>query len=286
MSSTDLTDLSNLNDIGSSLSDITSIVNQYVVSPLAAFGVAGFVFNAVGEATANISADITDHYTEDNKAIQDQIAIRPKRITLKGYVGELVYANPGTSPSVINTLAQKLTSLSSFLPAITASATQVQEAVANPAGENFPTVLGTASNIYGLIQNTLGAFGQTQNQQNAYTYFKALLQSATLMGVQTPWEFMTNMAVESIVAIQPENSQWITDFSITLKEIRIAQTSSVPQSNASAAAGAPGIAGTQNTPAVLSGPAGVQQQPITNLGPIPGANATSLLTGVLSGSVF
>lgn len=281
-------DISELN-IGTSLTNITDIVNKYVVAPIAAFGVAGFVFNVVGESSANISADITDHYTEDNTAIQDQIAIRPKRITLKGYVGELVYNNPGTSPSVINTLAQKLTSLTSFLPVITASAVQAQQAIANPAGTNFPTVLGTASNIYGLIQNSLGAFGPTQNQQNAYTYFKALLQSATLMGVQTPWEFMTNMAVESVVAIQPENSIWISDFAVTLKEIRIAKTSSVPQSNASAQSGTPGTTGTQNTPAVLSGPAAVQQAPITNLGVIigkPVVGVVSIGQSALAQGVF
>lgn len=245
-------------DVGSSLSNITSAINQYVVAPIAAFGVGGFVFNAMGEATANLSADITDHYAEDNKAIQDQIAIRPKRITLKGYVGEITYAGPNVAPGNVNTLAPKLIGLTSFLPAITASATQVQQAIQNPAGINFTGLLGTASNIYGLVKNTLGAFGETQEQQNAYIYFKALLESATLMGVQTPWEFMTNMAIESLVAIQPENSMWISDFAVTFKQIRIAATSTTgPFSNLSS--GNP-------VAAVLSGAAAYQQAPVTNLG--------------------
>ena len=103
------------------------------------------------------------------------------------------------------------------------------------------------------------------------------------MGIQTPWEFMTSMAIESVVAIQPENSQWISDFSVTLKEIRIAKTSTVPQSNASAQTGTPGAAGAQNTPAVLSGPAAVQQAPITNLGPIPGAIGATVLKNLTAG---
>lgn len=262
-------DTSQIN-FGTSLTNVTSIVNQYVVSPMAAFGLAGFLFSIEDESSAHLVAEITDHYTEDNRAIQDQIAIRPKHITLKGYVGELVYYNPGQSPSTINTLAQKLTSLSSFLPTLSAIATQTQQAIQNPAGANFPTVLGTASDIYGLVKNMLGSFGDMKNQQNAYTYFKALMQSGTLMGIQTPWEFITNMAIESIVARQPAHTRDITDFSITLKEIRIAKTANVPQSNASAQAATPGTAGQQNTPAVLSGPAALQQSVITNLGGIAG----------------
>lgn len=278
----DFTDTGQIN-IGSSLANITSDINQYVVAPLAAFGIGGYIFNAVGESTANLSAEITDHYVEDNSAVQDQIAIRPKRITLKGYVGELIYNSPGNAPTTFNTLAQKLTSLTSFLPAITSAATQAQQDIENPTGISFPGILGTASNIYGLVQNSLNSFGLTKNQQNAYNYFRALMQSKTLMGIQTPWEFMTNMAIESIVAIQPEISMWITDFSISLKEIRIAQTTSVPQSNLSAqSAGTPGVAGAQSTPATLSPIASIQQAPTTNLGNLNGA--ISSITSFTSGN--
>jgi len=265
--------------VGSALTGITSIVNQYIVGPLAAFGISGFVFNAVGEAAANLSADITDHYTEDNTAIQDHIAIHPKRITLKGYVGELVYNSAGNAPSTLNTLAQKLTSLSSFLPTLSASATQAQNALASPLTgpmgilENPASILGATSSIYGLVQNVLGAFGPTKNQQNAYTYFKALMQSGTLMGIQTPWEFMTNMAIEHIMVMQDEKSMWISDFSISLKEIRIASTSTTAFSSGSNASATP--AGVTPPAAVCSGVSNVQAANSTNLGPCPGA-ATSV----------
>jgi Dit-like tail protein len=236
--------------VGSSLNAITQAINTYVVAPIAAFGLSGFIFNAQGEDTVNLSNDITDHYTEDNKSVQDQIAVRPKRITLKGYVGELIYNGPGSSPSNINTLAEKLTSLTAFLPSITASAQQVQNAIANPQGIDFTGALGTASNIYGLVQNLLGSGGATQNQQNAYNYFKALMQSKTLCSIQTPWEFMTNMAIESLTVIQPESSQWISDFSVTYKGIRIASTSVTAQ--------------------IMSAVTSAQQEPQVNVGNVTG----------------
>lgn len=253
---------------GLSLTNITSAIQQYVVAPLAAFGLGGFVFNAQGEGIANLSADITDHYTEDNKSVQDQIAIHPKRVTLKGYVGELIYNCPGGGSSTLQTLASKLTSISSFLPVLSSSAQQIQSAIASPSSVSFASALSTTSNIYGLVQNLIGSFsGNTPNQQQAYAFFKALLQSGTLMGVQTPWEFMTNMAIESITAIQGQQSIFMTDFSITLKEIRIAQTSSTAFSVGGTGGALP--------------PGGVAQAPLTaaqgsipnSLGPSAGSSS-------------
>lgn len=203
---------------------LTAEFQNYVVSPLNAFGLGGFLFDAEGESTARLTADITDHYTEDNRAIQDHIAIHPNRITLKGYQGEVVYALPGQNQSFLQTAVQKLTEVSAYLPEISAGAVQAQAAITSPA--NSDLTLSDASDIYGLVKNLLGATGDEARQQNAYTYFKALMNQGVLMGVQTPWEFMTNMAIESITAVQPENSRFITDFTITLKQIRIAKTSS------------------------------------------------------------
>lgn len=266
---------SNIN-IGASLTNITNIVNQYVVSPIATFGLAGFVFDAEGEAIANLSADITDHYTEDNTAVQDQIALHPEKITLKGYVGELVYSNPGTSPTTLQTLAQKLTSVSAFLPSLSAAAIQAQQALVNPASITFNNALSTTSNIYSLVQNILSATGNMQNQQNAYNYFKALYQSKTLMSIQTPWEFLTNMAIETITAIQPENSKYITDFAVTFKQMRIAQTSTT----AFSAGGIGGVVAPGGP--IQQGDAALQAQPTSQLGPTPGAT-TSIIPATIAG---
>ena len=208
--------------MSTTLDALASEFQNYVVAPLNAFGLGGFLFDAEGETTARLSAEITDHYTEDNRAVQDHIAIHPNRITLKGYVGEVIYALPTQDQSFLQTAVQKLTTISAFLPTISASATQAQAAIASPSTSDL--TLSDASNIYGLVKNLLGAVGDEARQQTAYTYFKALMSQGVLMGVQTPWEFMTNMAIESITAIQGENSKFITDFSVTMKQIRIAKT--------------------------------------------------------------
>lgn len=258
---------------GLSLTNITEAINQYVVSPVALFGVAGFVFSAEGEARADISADITDHYTEDNLAIQDQIAIHPERLTLKGYVGEVVYTATGSTSGVIAALAEKLVAISAFLPTLSSAAQQIQTEINNSGAQTLQATLSNSANIYGLIQNLLGAFGQYKNQRNAYNYFKALCQSKTLMSIQSPWEFMTNMAIEHVTPLQSENTRWITEFAVSFKRIRIAQTTNGILSNASAI-----VTGGATVPAQASGAAAIQSSEITQNGLVPGASTSISIT--------
>jgi hypothetical protein len=55
-------------------------------------------------------------------------------------------------------------------------------------------------------------------------FFKALYEQKILMSVQTPFEFMSSMAIESIIAMQPEESNTISHFTMVLKEVRFAST--------------------------------------------------------------
>jgi hypothetical protein len=240
------------------LDSLIADFSSYIVAPLNAFGLGGFLFDVATESMANLSAEITDHYTEDNKAVQDHIAIRPKRITLRGYVGELIFANGDqSSPSLTETLTQKLTTISGFLPTLSAAATQIQQTIQNPSASSVN--LSDAANIYGAVQNLLPSTGNGAKQQNAYAYFQSLLNQKVLMGIQTPWEFITNMAIESIVAIQDENSIYVSDFSITLKQMRFAQTLTT----------AFGVAQS------IFGDAGLQAQNPVNIGNQPGVTLPS-----------
>lgn len=215
--------------MANTLDGLITGLQSYIVAPLNAFGMGGLVFDVPGEARAQLANEITDHYAEDNQALNDQIAIKPKRITLKGYVGELVYTAETTSTDILQTVTQKLTSLSAYLPGLSASVQQAQQLLANPESSDITLIsaagqLPGAANIYGIVKNFLGSTGSTSRQQAAYNYFDACRIGKILMGIQTPWEFLTNMAVESIDAIQDEETQYITDFAVTFKQMRIAQT--------------------------------------------------------------
>lgn len=241
------------------LTSLQSALSQYVVRPLNAFGLGGFVFDIEGESRVELQNEITDHYIEDNSAVQDHIAVRPKEITLHNYVGELVYKQDPTTDTPLQSAVQKLTVLSAALPALTAGAQQAynlfnqQMAGASSIGQAIVADASTGANIYGAVKNLLAS--QDSKQQQAYNYFKALRDQKILVAVQTPFEFMTNMAVKLVIGIQGPDSIYITNFSITLKEIRTASTADV-------------IVGP--APADTQGRLASQAAPVTQQGIMPG----------------
>lgn len=268
------------------LNGLIAGLQNYVVAPLNAFGLGGYVFDVQGEAQAVLSNEITDHYTEDNKAIQDHIAVKPKRITLRGYVGEVVYAGSRVSGAAqaVQQVTQKLTVVSAYLPLLTASAIQAQEILQSPLNSTVTlnaveSAIPSAANVYGLVKNMLGAFGPEAKQQNAYQYFDACRQQAVLMGIQTPWEFLTNMVIETIEAVQSEDSIFISDFSITFKQIRIAatQTAATPLSGTGGVVSPGGATG--------QGANAVQSASSTNDGIVPGATLPSPLLQGAQGNI-
>lgn len=212
--------LSFIDSAGTLFDDVKDVFDKYIVRPANAFGLAGFVFDVEGDATINLTADITDHYTEDNSAIQDMIAIKPKKIILKSYVGELVYRNDGTSEDLLQGAVQKLTIVNGYLPKFSAAGSQIKEFLdGNQDTISFQNVVNSAVDIYGLTKNLNPPIPR---QQQAYYFFKALLEQKIIVSVDTPFEFASSMALESVTATQSENSKYISDFSVTLKEIRFA----------------------------------------------------------------
>lgn len=205
-------------DILKTVVEVKDAFSKYVVQPINMFGLAGFVFDIEGESNAVLSADITDHYTESNSAIQDHVAIRPKRVTLNTYVGELVHRRDGQTNTFTQKLGRKLNVVNSYLPAFTSGMEQLFNIVeGNREDITFDSALRDASDIWGVVKNLNPPIPV---QQQAYMYFKSLLETKQIVSVQTPFEYMTNMVVETVFATQSEDTKSITSFGITLKEIR------------------------------------------------------------------
>lgn len=247
---------------------LTDSFSKFIVTPLNEFGIGGFVFDNEGDTTLNLVAEITDHYTEDNKSIQDHIAIKPKRLTLKGYVGELVYYSPQNDGGFIQKAVQKLTTISSFLPQLSAAATQATALIQKARDGNLSLdnvsleSVNKILDLWGLAKN-LGA--NDSKQQRAYMYFKALYEQKILSSIQTPYEFLSNMAIESIIALQDERSKYVTDFTITFKQIRTVDIVSVEGSQSGR--------GVSGSPTPLPQGRNVEQaQPVSTIGNMPGLN--------------
>lgn len=212
-------------------------VNQYVVRPVNAFGLGGFVFDIEGETKVDLSTEITDHFLEDNSTIQDHIAIKPKKITLKSFVGELTFRQDDETETFVQRAVRKLTTVAAYAPPLTQAAQQALNAREALENIDFDTGKDAIKNLFESrsINRLTDYWAAAKNiisgsrQQQAFMYFKALMEQKILVSLQTPFEFVNNMAIESITAIQDESSRYISDFSITLKQMRFATILNVPR---------------------------------------------------------
>lgn len=236
------------------------------------------LFNYEGEQTVTIESDITDHYVENNTAIQDQIALRPEIITTHGFIGELNDIAP-VLLQPLQAIANRLTVIDAYTPVLSQTAIiayneafqayQLGSNIVNAAVSAWSTInnvtggglnvissdgLGTAFNPLTGIVN-----GNQSKQQVAFQQFYGYWRSRILFTVQTPWAVFKNMAIRSLRAIQDEKTNVITDFEVQFKMIRFASTTTVTTQTNS-----------------RQGRNFNQAQPVINLGTSTPASSTSL----------
>ena len=200
------------------------------------------LFHYEGEQTASLESDITDHYVEDNTAIQDQIALKPEIITTHGYIGELNNVTPAAL-QILKTLADKLTVIDAYTPGLSVTAMiayneafslyQTGANAINSAVSAWSSINGTGGeNVIGSAGIEGNAFnpatGEIRNnqtkQQIAFQQFYGYWKSRTLFTVQTPWAIFKNMALKNVRAIQDAETRVITDFELSFKMMRFAAT--------------------------------------------------------------
>lgn len=285
-----MTDLSTLSSITTS---VTSLSNLILVSPQKTVGYQplnppdangapstaplpkAFIFNYEGEQSVDLDSDITDHYVENNYAIQDQVALKPEIVNTSGFIGELNDVVP-PELSVLQLASQKLTTIGGYIPQLTTTALiAYQEALfLYQTGRNaVNSVLSTVESLGGLAsgssgQSVVGSDGLTagtaQNkQQQAFQFFYGAWRNRTLFNVQTPWAVFQNMAIMKIKALQDAETRVISDFTVTFKMIRVASTITL---------GGPSISS--------SGRAQSQSAPLTNLGTSTPTQGQSITTAM------
>jgi hypothetical protein len=201
---------------------IANVANGAIVRPTGTVptsGINGFVFDFLGEEEITLESEITDHYTEDNSSIQDHIAQKPIRYVCKGYIGELFNVFPNAILSIL-TSVQTLDAIPSLQPVFSSQASQVYDQLA-AVGDQAVNVIGQAQSLNALIS---GISTTANRQQNAYTTFLNLWQNRVLCTVETPYQVLYMMAIERVTPVQNENTQIITEFTVSFKQIRLATT--------------------------------------------------------------
>lgn len=254
----------NLSQLSNVTTAATSLANLILVSPQQTIGYqpqnapsyAGntakpppaILFNYEGEQAVTLKSDITDHYVENNTAIQDQIALKPETFVTQGFIGELNDIAPAALQP-LKTIAEKLTTIGAYVPQLSETATlayaeafllyQTGAALANSAVATWSSINGSDfTGGQGVINGSGLADGNKKTQTKQQIYFQQFYgywRNRTLFTIQTPWAVFQDMAIESLRAIQDAETRMISDFEVTFKLMRFASTQVLvtPQLNSS-----------------------------------------------------
>lgn len=210
---------------GQEVLDWATGMSNIFVSLAGSAGIAGFVFDIVEDEATELSSVITDHYVETGSPVQDHIALRPEKITVKGLVGEYKDIVAGEK-SFLQKTTEKLTTLASYLPVLSQAAGSIYNGLNNinnaESGKDlFNAATGLGSDLFEAYRN----INIPQNeQQKAYIFFEALRNAKALFTVQTPFRYYTDMAIESIRSTQTGDTVDLSRFEVTLKKMRFVDT--------------------------------------------------------------
>lgn len=230
----------------------------------------GLLFHYEGENTIMLDSDITDHFVEDNTAIQDQIALKPEMINTAGFIGELNDIGPAALIP-LKKVAAKLTTIGAYTPGLSATAIlayneaaflyATASTTATAAISAWSSLSGSGSGGSGqtvINGNGLSVpFGKTQTKQQVmFQQFYGYWRDRTLFTVQTPWAIFTNCAIKSLRAIQDAETNVISTFEVSFKPLRFASsvnlTTNINVAEGRLSAQASGITNLGSSSALLS----------------------------------
>jgi hypothetical protein len=200
-------------------------------------GMAGsaFVFDYCGDVKGELDTDITEHYSESTVFIQDHAVLKPRMITLRGFVGELVARPPTGVIALLNTLTGNLTAVSGYLGKYTPGAVATMQKAVTQAQNVTNKINAIVSKGNGLL-NLLGKNVAQSKQAQAWAKLETMWMARTPMTVFTPTKVYNNMLIKSVVWTNPESTKYWSEIVITMKEIRITgSTQSVVQADTIAA---------------------------------------------------
>ena len=179
-----------------------------------------YIFDARGDEEVTLESDITDNWVEDNSTMQDHIGLKPISITLAGYVGELKTTPRTEEKALYETASSIMQAITPLMPVL---ATQSQY-IFNRVQEVYD-IYNKANKTVGRIEEALSEIPvpeEVSKQQQAFGKFYEMWATRQLSTVYTPFGAYNSMAIEKIAAKQSEDGCYISEFSVTFKQVRIA----------------------------------------------------------------
>lgn len=215
-------------------------IGTAMVSVLSNTGIAGFKFNCPQSEQVTMQSDITDHYIDINRPVQDHIALRPVTLTLTGLQGEYFYS-VNKIEDLLAKVVPTLSLVKQFLPKLTAATEQIkfgsknlnqnlQGAAAYAASFdkslNFNDKFQVAWDTFNgenLFKDFQDIFKLKSSQTRAFLFFQAMWKSRTRFTVETTWRRYDNMAITDVIPLRDQNAD-ITEFTVKFKQIKYAKS--------------------------------------------------------------
>lgn len=206
---------------------VDGLVNKYVLRTKASAGIGGFIFDYLGEVNVSMDADITDHYAENNTAVQDHVAIRPIEVTMKGFVSELVLPKAQGVVGALAAAQSALTQVPAYLQKYTPGVTQTLQKAVTQVQNTVNTINQTLAKAQNIISLFPGAPPTATKQAKAYSQLFTAMQQKLPMTIDTPYRVLNNMIIKRLTFVQPEETQSWSDITVTLKQISFVEVATV-----------------------------------------------------------
>lgn len=203
-----------------------------------------FIFDIKKEYKLNLGSEITDHYVEDNVAMQDHIGLKPVILEVTGCIGEVDLAatterwkkldpkgsgqnnEKGNIFNSVDSYLGRMGSLTSFAPNLANQAYDVY----NTAKYTF----SMATKVMNLDKQSKSANKTRYAYSEVYDenvieatkqftwidWFKQRWWNRASFSIVTPYGVLKNMYIMELSASQPENTRYVTNLNIKFKQIR------------------------------------------------------------------
>lgn len=212
---------SNLPSVFDVIKMLSTLEQQAIIRPTnPPKGIAGFLFDIVGDETLILESDITDYYTENGQNIQDNIANKPEVFTVKGLVAELTNAifTPEKTASIEDTLPLN----ASYVPTLSPEAQQNQDDAQALSVSQASSITSTNS-LYSFYNDKSQGASSLSKQSKVANYFYQLWKARTMFSVETPYGIFNSMAITSCRIVQSEESVSKSELTIIFKKINLAK---------------------------------------------------------------
>lgn len=214
-----------INVPGASENYQTFLASGFTVAPQGVLQIGPFAFDYEGDDNVSQASEITDHFVEDNTAVQDHIGIKPVRITLKGIVSELTFGR-----TLANTLLLALTSVENglsqtdaYLGKYTAGVTDTLLTTISQV-ENVAVQIEQGAARVAQIASYFIAGPYKSKQQQAYATLSSLQLARVLFTVYTPFQVFSNMAIEDFDMTQPGFTKTQANITVRMKQLQFSNT--------------------------------------------------------------